>query len=138
MDGEHNLVDSRLSDLAAKFHDRRYRDGYVASYTRGVLARQMRNFRGERSQADYGAFIGKRQTVVSRLESPAYGSWTLRTMLEIARKEAVAVLVRFVDFPTFLKFIDDASDEALHPRQYHRDEVDQFATYQTATSYYDS
>ena len=75
MDDERDLVDShRFLSLAEKFHDKRYRDGYVAAHTRGVLARQMRNFRGERSQAEYGAIIGKRQTVVSRLESPAYGS----------------------------------------------------------------
>src|SRR5438045_2363080 len=107
MDGERGPANSpRLPNLAEKFHDKQYRDGYVAAHTRGVLARQMRNFRGDRSQAEYGAEIGKRQTVVSRLESPAYGSWTLRTMLQIARKENVAVLVRFVDFPTFLSVTD--------------------------------
>jgi hypothetical protein len=131
MDDAHAAVDShRVRTLSEKFHDKRYRDGYVAAHTRGVLARQMRNFRGERSQAEYGAIIGKRQTVVSRLESPAYGSWTLRTMLQIARKENVAVLVRFVDFPTFLSFTDDMSDEALFPQAYDEAEVDRFAAYE--------
>jgi hypothetical protein len=83
----------------------------------------MRNFRGDLSQAEFGAVIGKRQTVVSRLESPAYGSWTLRTMLEIARKKNVAVFCRFVDFPTFLKYSGDLSESALAPAQYENKDL---------------
>jgi hypothetical protein len=83
-----------------------------------VLARQMRNFRGDLSQAEFGAQLGKRQTIISRLESPAYGSWTLRTMFEIARKKNLAVFARFVDFPTFLKYTNDLSDDALNPQPY--------------------
>lgn len=133
MDEERNPAASdRLTSLAGKFHDKRYRDGYVAANTRSVLARQMRNFRGEHSQAEFGAEIEKRQTVISRLENPAYGGWSLRTMLEIARKKNVAVFVRFVDFPTFLRYSGDISDCALHPNEYDENEVDQFARKETA------
>ncbi|SRR6266496_1149103 len=128
MDGERGPADSRrLSSLAEKFRDKRYRDGYIAAHTRSVLARQMRNFRGELSQAEFGAQIDKRQTVVSRLESAAYGGWSLRTMLDIARKRNVAVLVRFVDFPTFLKYSGDLSESALRPASYEQDVIDEIA-----------
>jgi hypothetical protein len=139
MNAEHDRADSHRSRrLAEKFHDKNYRDGYVAAHTRSVLARQMRNFRGQRSQAEYAALIAKRQTIISRLESSAYGSWTLRTMLQIARKENVAILMRFVDFPTFLSFTDDMSDEALLPQSYNEAEIDRFAAYQgRQASYYD-
>ena len=139
MDGERGLVAShRFPRLAEKFHDKRYRDGYVAAHTRGVLARQMRNFRGQMSQSDFATKIGKQKTVVGRLENPAYGGWSLRTMLEFARKQDVAVLVRFVDFPTFLGFTDDMSDESLHPQAYDQDEIDRFAAYQSRQiSYHD-
>lgn len=139
MDGEREIIVShRLLSLAEKFHDKRYRDRYVAAHTRGVLARQMRNFRGDLSQVDFAAKIGKQKTVVSRLENPAYSGWSLRTMLEVAREENVAVLVRFVDFPTFLGFTDDISDESLHPHAYDQAETDRFATYQSGQiSYHD-
>jgi hypothetical protein len=146
MEGERDLVAShRFPTLAEKFHDKQYRHGYVAAHTRGVLARQMRNFRGELSQADFAAKIGKQKTVVGRLENPGYGGWSLRTMLEIAREEDVAVLARFVDFPTFLGFTDDMSDEAFCPRAYHSIETDEFASFavqvnnvqSTSISYYD-
>lgn len=107
MNGERDLAASprRLQSLAEKFHDKQYRDAYVGAHNRGVLAQQMHNFRGALSQADYAAKIGKQKTVIGRLENPAYGGWSLRTMLEIARKENVAVLVRFVDLPTFLNTV---------------------------------
>jgi hypothetical protein len=119
-DGERDPAASpnRSTSLQKKFRNKRYRDGYVVAHTCSVLARQMRNFRGELSQEEFGDKIGKRQTVISRLESPAYGSWTLRTMFEIARKQNIAVFVRFVDFPTFLKYTSDMSDHALNPAPY--------------------
>jgi hypothetical protein len=125
MNGEQDLATlQRLAGLSEEFHDKRYRDGYVAAHTRSVLARQMRNFRGELTQAEFGAQIGKRQTVISRLESSAYGGWGLRTMLEIAQKRNVALFCRFVDFPTFLKYTNDLSDGALLPQPYDEAAVD--------------
>jgi hypothetical protein len=125
MDGEPRLADShRLSSLKGKFHDEQYRDGYVAAHTRRVLAEQMRNFRGKLSQAEFAEQLEKQKTVIARLENPAYGGWSLRTMLEIARKLNVAVFVRFVDFPTFLKYTGDLSDTALHPMPYEEQAVD--------------
>jgi hypothetical protein len=104
--------------------DKRYRDGYVAAHTRQVLAKQMREFRGKMSQTSFAKLIGKRQTMISRLENPSYVGWTLSTMLEVANKLGVAVFVRFVDFPTFLRLTEDISDAALHPRVYDQSDLD--------------
>ena len=129
MDNERAPVDShRLNSLAEKMHDKRYRDGYVASHTRRLLAQQMRNFRGDLSQSQFAEALGKKQTVISRLENPSYGAWQLRTMLEIAQKLDVAVFARFVDFPTFLKLSDDLSDKALRPMAYEQEGVETAAS----------
>jgi hypothetical protein len=128
MDGERFPADfQRLLALAENFHDKRYRDNYVAAHTRHILARQMRNFRGDLSQGEFGELIGKRQTVVSRLENPNYGAWQLRTMFEVARNRNVAVFARFVDFPTFLKYTNDLSDSAMHPKHYDERQVEAWA-----------
>jgi hypothetical protein len=66
----------------------------------------------------FAEMIGKRQTVVSRLEDPNYGKWTLQTLLDVARKLDVAVFVRFVDFPRFIYLTSDISEEAARPRPY--------------------
>src|SRR5262245_27153895 len=98
----HLAASPRLRSLIEKFCDKAYRDSYIAAHSRRFLARQMRKFRGEKSQTDFGALLEKRQTVVSRLEDPNYGKWTLQTLFDVAAKLNVAVLVRFVDIPTFL------------------------------------
>jgi hypothetical protein len=119
MDGERHIADSpRLRSLIEKFCDKAYRDSYIASHTRRFLARQMRKFRGEKSQTEFGDLIGKRQTVVSRLEDPNYGKWTLQTLFDVAEKLNIAVLVRFVDIPTFLKLSEDLSENASKPQPY--------------------
>jgi len=65
------------------------------------LARQMRAFRGDNSTSDFGKILDKPQSVVSRLEDPNYGKWTLQSLFDVAAKLNVAVTVRFVDFPNF-------------------------------------
>jgi hypothetical protein len=128
----------RLLSLAAKFHDEEYRNGYIASHTRGVLAKQMRNFRGTLSQEQFAEKLDKQKTVIARLEKPAYAGWSLRTMLEVARKEKVALLCRFVDFPTFLNFTDDMTDDALDPQSYDEVKTEEIVSYLTgAKTYFD-
>jgi predicted XRE-type DNA-binding protein len=122
-----HAASQRLLILAENIHDKRYRDGYVATHTRQVLAKQMREFRGEMPQTEFAELIGKRQTIVSRLENPSYTGWTLNTLFEIASKLNVAVFVRFVDFPTFLKYSGDQTETALHPASYDQRQVDDFA-----------
>lgn len=128
MDSERSLAGfRRLLSLAQEFRDKRYRDGYVAAHARSVLSRQMRNFRGKLSQMEFAEKLGKQKTVVARLENPAYGGWSIRTMLEIARKLDVAVFVRFVDFPTFLQYTGDLSGGAVHPASYDEEAIDELA-----------
>lgn len=132
MDDEHRHAAShRLQRLAEKIRDKGYRDTYVGSHTRQVLARQMREFRGDRPQTEFGELLGKKQTVVSRLEDPSYSGWSLRTILEVASKLNVAVFVRFVDFPTFLKYTEDLSEAALRPEPYNELATDSALLHET-------
>ena len=118
---------SRFLKLAQQFSDKEFRDSYVAALTRRFLARQMRKFRGDLSQIDFAERIDKQQTIVSRLENPNYSGWTLNTLFEIAGKLNVGVVVRFVDFPSFLKATEDFSESAMHPMPYDQQKVDDFA-----------
>ena len=130
MDDEHLDVNfpPRSVRLAGRMGDSGYRHAYVASHTRQFLARQMRELRGkDLSQSEFGDRIAKKQTVVSRLENPNYGKWTLQTLLDIARGLDIAVLVRFVDFPTFLRSTREMSSSAARPVAFHQAAVDEVA-----------
>lgn len=107
---------SRNERLVKKLSKKAYRDAYLGSRIRQFLAHQMRSFRGDRTQAEFGRILDQSQSVISeRLESPAYGKWNLQTLLHIASKLDVALLVQFVDYPTFLKFTDEITDETVRP-----------------------
>jgi hypothetical protein len=126
MAAERHPADShRIPSLVEKFRNRRYRHSYVASHTRRFLARQMRKFRGEKSQSEFGHLIDKQQTVVSRLEDSAYGKWTLQTLFDVAEKLDLAVIVRFVDHATFLRFTENMTDQATVPSAYNQDALDE-------------
>ena len=118
---------SRFTKLAHQFGDKEFRDSYVAALTRRFLARQMKKFRGDASQTEFAARLDKQQTIVSRLENPNYSGWTLGTLLEIASKLDVGLVVRFVDFPSFMKATEDFSETALRPASYSQQQVEDFA-----------
>jgi predicted XRE-type DNA-binding protein len=129
MEHEQEDVHSRrIERLAKKLHSKRYRDSYLSSHIRMFLANQLASLQGEMSQKEFGQLLGKPQPIVSRLQNPDYGKYSLQTLLEIASKLDVALLVRFVDYPTFLKVTSDFSDEALRPARYDQSQMDLLAT----------
>lgn len=113
-----DVAPHRLARLAPKLAEKSYRDSYVSMQLRVWLADQVRALRGDMTQAEFGKLIGKPQTVVSRLEDPNYGRLTVETLLEVASKLDIALLVRFVDHATFLMATNDFSESALRPAPY--------------------
>lgn len=107
-----NLSNKLLSKLRSK----PYREAYVAEHVRTGTAYQIRAMREQRnnmSQEELGRLMDKPQPVVSRLEDPDYGKLTINTLLEVAAALDVALVVKFVDFPEFLRQTEDVSPEGL-------------------------
>jgi hypothetical protein len=101
-----------------RMDNREFRAAYMAHGLRAYLADQIRALRGNRSQRAFGLLIGKPQSVVSRLESEDYGKLTLQTLLDIAEKLDIALVVKFADFPTFLGAVADGTPAAMAPSGY--------------------
>ena len=93
----------RLTERADFTSDAAFRASYLAHHLRAFLADQIRVLRGELSQREFRELIGKPQSVISRLEDEEYGKVTLQTLIDIATKLDIGLLVRFVDFPKFLE-----------------------------------
>jgi transcriptional regulator with XRE-family HTH domain len=79
----------------------------MARQLKAFLASQIRALRADASQKDFGDRIGKPQSVVSRLEKQADRHISVQTLIDIAERLDIAVIIRFVDFPTFLRYTDD-------------------------------
>jgi transcriptional regulator with XRE-family HTH domain len=93
-----------------------YRDSYIAEHVRRGIAYQIRALRDQRdwNQGKFSKYLGKPQSVVSRLEDPSYGKVTVQTLLEVASVFDVALQVRFVPYSLFLRATRDLSPASMH------------------------
>lgn len=92
------------------------------------LANQLVSLQGEMSQKEFGELLEMPQPNVSRLQNAERCNYRLQTLLDIAEKLDVALIVRFVDYPTFLKFTSDFSDEAMRPASFSASALDRLAS----------
>ena len=67
------------------------------------------------SQAQFGKEAGKPQSAIARAESPEYGRWNIGTLIDFANAFDVALEVRFVDWPTFIRWTARAGSELEVP-----------------------
>jgi transcriptional regulator with XRE-family HTH domain len=102
------------------FADKEFRHAFVEENIKTGLALQIRSLREKAglSQPALARTAGKTQSVISRLEDPNYGKFTIRTLLDLARAFDVALLVKFVPFSKLLGELKDLSPAALAVNNY--------------------
>lgn len=95
-----NKLAERRRQIVDNLGEKAYRDAFVRQSIEMGLPFQIRAMRKDRriSQAQLGKRLNTRQSVVSRLESPGYGSFSLSTLLDLASHFDVGLLVSFVPF----------------------------------------
>jgi transcriptional regulator with XRE-family HTH domain len=88
----------------------------------------MRDERGW-SQQRAAQEVGKTQSIISRLESPAYGKMSLQTLLDVANGFDVGLLIKFVPFSRLVQEYEDVSAKALSAQSVsEQDEAERLAT----------
>ena len=108
--------------LAALAKSKNYRDSYVSSRARSLVAFQIQALRHQLglSQDEFAQKCGLKQSAVSRLENPEYGTVTVNTILQIALALDIAALVLFCSYPEFLDRTSDVSPGALEVEDIHK------------------
>jgi hypothetical protein len=129
-----NAVSPRLAQLVRKLGNEKYRTSYLTTRLKTFLANQIRALRGNASQAEFGKHIGKPQSVVSRIEDPEYGNLSIQTLLEIAQKLKLALIIQFVDWPTFLRFTEETASKPLAPDAFDQAKIDALIAPQAVTA----
>ncbi len=81
------------------------REQFVESELVNGIAHQIRVLRNQRgwSQSELADKLSTKQNVVSRLEDPSYGRYSIKTLLELAAVFDVAFTARFVSFEQLIK-----------------------------------
>lgn len=108
-------LNSRTRTAKRLLGSKEYRDAYVLEHIKNGVAFQIRTLREDRgwTQGKLGELARKPRNVISRLEDPNYGKFTLATLLEIASAFDVGLLVKFVPLSRLTREYDDVSPEAL-------------------------
>ena len=101
--------------LLDELKNKKFRDAYAAEHAKTSLPIQIYTLREQRglSQSQLAERAKTTQTVISRLEDPDYGNFTIASLLKIASALDVALLVKFVPFTRLLNEFEDASPAAL-------------------------
>ncbi|MEI7668532.1 MAG: helix-turn-helix transcriptional regulator [Pseudomonadota bacterium] len=119
-----NIISHRVERLAPQLEKQKFRESYLESNIVSFLSNQIRAMRGGKSQKEFGEFLGKPQNIVSRLENPDSPK-SIQSLLDIAHAHKVALLVKFVDYPTYLRETSDISDLSLVPATYNQAKVNE-------------
>lgn len=110
-------------ELLNNLKNEEYRKAFVESHINNGIAFQIRTMRNNRNlnQEALGNLAGMKQEAICRLENPNYGSFTLKTLKEIAAAFDVALIVRFVPFSDLVKWDLNLSEELLDVSSFNKD-----------------
>jgi len=101
--------------LLEELKNKKFRDAYAAEHVKTSLPIQIYTLREQRglSQSQLAERAKTTQAVISRLEDPDYGKFTIASLLKMASALDVALLVKFVPFTRLLNEFEDVSPAAL-------------------------
>lgn len=109
------LLSKSLEPTLSRLESKRARDAYVAAELINGIASQIRILRQQRgwSQLQLAEKLGTTQGVVSRLEDPSYGRFSIKTLLALGSIFDVSILARFLPFSQAVPVTWDTRREAL-------------------------
>lgn len=108
-------LESNVNLVSKLLNNPKFRDAFVFEHIKNGVAFQMTAMRDECkwTQARLGEEAKKPRSVITRLEDPNYGQFSIQTLREIASAFGVALLVKFVPFSRLLEEYDDVTPQAL-------------------------
>lgn len=119
------MMNGDLRELWKMMKVKEFRDAFVDERITTGIAYQIRSLREKKgwSQTQLGEKANKPQSVISRIEDPDYGKFSLQTLKELASTFDVALLVEFVPFSELLERIRDLSPKRLAVTGFHEDRL---------------
>ena len=106
-----------------EWKDKEYREEYLLASVEQGIAWQIRANRNGRnlSQNDLAGLLGTKQSAVSRMEDPEYGSHSLDTLTSLANVFDCALSIRFISFSELAHESEDLSPIALYAKSFHEE-----------------
>lgn len=101
------------------------RSAYMEATVEQDIAWQIKINRERRglSQADLGGMIETKQSAISRLEDPSYGSHSIPMLVKIANAFDCALLVKLIPFTRLAQESKDVTEDALYVQGYDEEKL---------------
>lgn len=117
------LISKSMESTFSRLESKRARDAFVAAELVNSIASQIRILRQQRgwSQKELAEKLGTTQGVVSRLEDPSYGRFSIKTLLELGSIFDVSIIAKFLPFSQAVPATWDTSREALEADSFDED-----------------
>jgi transcriptional regulator with XRE-family HTH domain len=118
----------KRESLVNELKDATYRKAFIEAHAKDTVAFQLRRMREAKGwtqgQLAVEAFGDpKLQSMVSRLENPDYGKYSVSTLLNLANVFDVGLVVRFAPFSEVLDWDLNKTEPTLEPRPFAKDEA---------------
>lgn len=120
---QHVLLSKSMEPTFCRLESKRARDAFVAAELVNGIASQIRVLRQQRgwSQKDLAEKLGTSQGVVSRLEDPSYGRFSIKTLLDLGSIFDVSIIARFLPFSQAVPVTWDTRKDALEAESFDED-----------------
>ena len=133
------MTTTRREQIVKNIEDKESRDYFVEEHISTSIPFQIRAIRESlsKTQKQLAKEMSTGQSVISQLENPDYGNFTLNTLKKIASIFDVALIVKFAPFSelvdSFINLDHDkiaattySKDTRLHGSDFHTDNVSSF------------
>jgi transcriptional regulator with XRE-family HTH domain len=137
MEMPHVLISKSMEKTFLRLRNKRSRTAYVEAELVNGISAQIRVLRQQRgwTQKEFAEKLGTSQAVVSRLEDPSYGRYSLKTLLDIGSLFDVALFARFMPFSQAVPATWNTRRENLEAESFEK-EIDRVHFYSTNANRY--
>lgn len=117
------MTSARRRQLIENLKDKESRDFFVDQYITTTIPFQIRAIRESlgKTQTKLAQEIGTKQPVISQIENPDYGNFTLNTLKKLAAIFDVALIVKFAPFSELVDIFLELSPEEVAVPTYAND-----------------
>lgn len=121
-----NINTSKRKSLVNELNDPVYRKAFIEAHARDTVAFQLRRMREAKGWTQEKLAVEafgdpKLQSMVSRLENPDYGKYSVSTLLNLANVFDVGLVVRFAPFSEVVDWDLNKTGPTLEPPPFAED-----------------
>lgn len=118
-------MNSKQEQMWENLRDKDFRKQFIDEHANVGIAFQIRSLRNRQQlkQSELAQQMHVKQPLISAWENPNYGTYTLRTLKDLAKVFDVGLLVRLVPFSTLIDWTIDLTHDVIAPPNFSEEQA---------------